>query len=869
MALPSTESTPLAAARHPPPCRWCFTAGRYRWRAALVVAAAVVATVTGPRPVQADEVTFDPAFLEDASLDMRRFSRPDYVLPGDYLVDLTLNQTPLGRYPLRVEDIPDGTQRLTLPLDAWLAARLEPALEQEVRHSCRLDANCFLGVDAALPGASLDLAIGDLRAHLSVPQALLHRLPRGQVDSARWEPGTTALLANYQVNGYRSSTDEGHYQSAFLGTTLGANLGLWQFRSSLNVSRSDDGDVDWDSLHHYVQRPLPDQGLLLRAGEINTRGDFFDSLALRGVTLRTETRMLPDSRRGYAPVARGSARTQAHVTISQQGRRLLETSVPPGPFEIDDLYPTGYGGDLEVKVTEADGRVERYSVPYAAVPGLLRPGQSRLSLAAGQYHAKGLDDPPSLLEAGYRRGLGNAITAYGGAQLSEHYWSPLIGAAFNTPAGAIAVDAQYAHADLPQGERNGWSLEASYSRHLQSTDTDINLAAYRYSTTGFVSLADAAWIADADDDGTQADEGYVDNSTTIDQRSRLQLNLSQPLGPRTRISATGSLADYWHRGGTESSYQLSLSHRIGRVSLALNLSRTDNREGEAEHRALVSLTLPLSNASFAPRLGVSASRDSRHHDDAHLDLTGTLGDERELSYGLFANQTRGPKERYRSYGLNLSSGTSVGRFTAAGSKSDDYRQLSIGASGAVLVHRHGVTFGQSTGDTVGLVSAPGGAGARVTNAANLTLDDDGEALVPYLTAYHDNEVQLDPRGAATSVEFQRTSIDVAPYAGAVVPLRFATRTGLPVVIVLEQNGRGVPLGAEVSATDGRKLGVVGAGGMLLLRDLTPGTSLQVTLGGERRCWARPVWTPPTDSDEIPIVTSPCQPTPPKDLLETT
>lgn len=83
--------------------------------------------------------------------------------------------------------------------------------------------------------------------------------------------------------------------------------------------------------------------------------------------------------------------------------------------------------------------------------------------------------------------------------------------------------------------------------------------------------------------------------------------------------------------------------------------------------------------------------------------------------------------------------------------------------------------------------------------------------MPYLTAYQDNAVLLDPKGAATSVEFQRTALNVAPYAGAVVPLHFATRTGQPVVIVLQQDGRGVPLGAEVSDADGRTLGVVGAG----------------------------------------------------------
>ena len=93
--------------------------------------------------------------------------------------------------------------------------------------------------------------------------------------------------------------------------------------------------------------------------------------------------MLPNSQRGYAPVIRGVANSNARVTISQNGVKLRELSVVPGAFEINDLYPTGFGGDLDVTVTEADGSVRKFSVPYAAVPMALREGQNRYSVTAG------------------------------------------------------------------------------------------------------------------------------------------------------------------------------------------------------------------------------------------------------------------------------------------------------------------------------------------------------------------------------------------------------------------------------------------------------------------------------------------------------
>ncbi|WP_157699308.1 fimbria/pilus outer membrane usher protein, partial [Serratia marcescens] len=44
--------------------------------------------------------------------------------------------------------------------------------------------------------------------------------------------------------------------------------------------------------------------------------------------------MLPPNLRGYAPEVTGVAKTNAKVTISQQGRVLYETTVAAGPFRI-------------------------------------------------------------------------------------------------------------------------------------------------------------------------------------------------------------------------------------------------------------------------------------------------------------------------------------------------------------------------------------------------------------------------------------------------------------------------------------------------------------------------------------------------------
>ncbi|NYA16578.1 fimbria/pilus outer membrane usher protein, partial [Serratia fonticola] len=125
-------------------------------------------------------------------------------------------------------------------------------------------------------------------------------------------------------------------------------------------------------------------------------------------------------------------------------------------FLINDLYPTGYGGDLEVSVRESDGTEQTFSVPYASVAQLLRPGASRYSITAGEVRSDNLREKPALYQATYQLGLTNAITGYGGLQLSQDYYALQLGAAVGTPIGALAFDATQARTHLQNStDENG------------------------------------------------------------------------------------------------------------------------------------------------------------------------------------------------------------------------------------------------------------------------------------------------------------------------------------------------------------------------------------------------------------------------------
>ncbi|CAI8892824.1 MULTISPECIES: fimbria/pilus outer membrane usher protein [Pseudomonas] len=753
---------------------------------------------------------FNPAFFPGGAaglqVDISKFNQGNVVLPGSYRAEVYLNGQWIGRETLSFKAM-DGQDTAQMCLERDALFRFGIDMEAVDRQSTDAVFSACADIASYLPGASGRFDSGENRLDLQIPQIYLARKARGYIDPKHWDSGIDAAFVRYNANTFATQTRHQSLNSNYVGLNTGLNLGDWHWRHNGSYSQSKVG-TGYQSSSTYVQREMSSLQSQLMVGEIYTPGELFDSVRLRGASLFSDDRMLPDSQTGFAPVVRGVAETNARVTVRQRGVLLDEVSVAPGPFVLNDLFPTGYGGDLTVTITEADGRQREFIVPFAANANLLRPGHHRYSLSIGQLDELGLRHPPTLMQATYQHGLSNLLTGYTGAVVGQDYNSQLLGTALNTPLGAVSFDLTHSNAHVPgHGSREGQSLQLRYSKNFADTGTHFALGAYRYSTEGFLSVGDAARVRDLAIDGLSLD-------SVSRLRDRMDISLNQSLGNGS-VYLTGSSQNYWNRTSGNLTFTAGYSGTWKGLHYTVSAQRTrDLLSDRVDKQVDLTLSLPLGSGARSPTLTTTVYHGDQNSGE-RVNVGGSLGERSEFSYGLGASRTRGSGN---AASADMKYQASHGVLSAGYGQSSDYRSVSLGMTGGIVAHAGGVTFAPELGDTIGIVQAPDAQGARINGNHSAQVGNSGYAVVPHLTPYRQNVVELDPKDLSVDVELKTAAQNVAPRAGSVVKLKFETVSGQAILITaLREDGSPLPFGADVFDEDGASVGVVGQGGQAFVR----------------------------------------------------
>lgn len=746
---------------------------------------------------------FDPAALEFANpqqktADLHYFAKSGGQQPGTYPVSIWVNNQEIAQSEVTFVDSNGALQPQLTPAQlAEYGVNVSAFPAFNTLH----EGEPFTRIERYIPDASSRFDFATQRLNLSIPQAAMNVQSRGYVDPARWDEGIPAAFVNYNLTGSQTRQSDDNGRSSYLNLRSGVNFGAWRLR---NVSSMEyDRTRRWNSQSTWLQRDLKSLKSLLRMGDTFTSGDVFDSVQFRGVQLMSDDEMLPDSQRGFAPTIRGMAHSNAKVTISQHGYVIYETFVSPGAFAISDLYPTAQSGDLEVQVKESDGSVRTFTQPFSAVPFMLREGRVKFSLSAGRYHSGQSQTPsPTFLQGTLFYGLPAEFTLYGGSQLAQDYqsWALGVGRGFGE-LGSLGGDATWANTATPSGKRSaGHSLRVQYQKDFAGTGTSFSLASYRYSSGGYYDFSEA--------NALESRNGLVDN-----KRSREEISVSQAFGGMSSLAISAWSQEYWHRQSRDETIHLGFYSAWRGVSWGVGYYYTQSSDRQKADRSWsFNLSIPLGGPLAESAISYSTTSGNNGRTSQQASLYGSIPRNPNLYYSLQQGYANGGQGSNSSASLDYHGGYGTAQL---GYRQDSAsHQLTWGASGSIVAHPHGVTLGQTVGESFAIVRAPGASDVAIQNGSNVHTDWRGYAVVPSLTAYRKNIITLDTESLADDADVELEGQTVIPGGGAVVQANYQTYIGNRVLFTLSDSRGPLPFGASVRLRKAEDEQGVAPGGMV-------------------------------------------------------
>ncbi|WP_447885649.1 outer membrane usher protein [Serratia fonticola] len=781
----------------------------------------------------ADDIQFNTDVLDvndRKNIDLSQFSRGGYIMPGTYgmVVRINKNDLPERQIPFYTpKDDPNGSR-----------ACVSKALVNELgfKDSVLKDLTWWHEGECLDEGSVQGMEMrGDLATnalHLSIPQAFLEYSDENWDPPSRWDEGIPGLLLDYNLNArsQRQQRDGSSTQTLSGNGTTGVNLGAWRLRADWQANldhqtgsgQSSRQQLDWS--RYYAYRAVPSLRSKLTLGESYLDSGMFDSFRFTGASLISDDNMLPPNLRGYTPEVVGVAKTNAKVTVSQQGRVLYETTVASGPFRIQDINDA-VSGELSVRVEEQDGSVQQFVVNTANIPYLTRPGSVRFKLATGkptdwQHRSLG----PAFGTGEFSWGVSNGWSLYGGVLAGGDYSALSLGVGRDLMAlGALSFDATQSRARLPQedGTLSGGSYRLSYSKNFDEYDSQVTFAGYRFSEQDFMSMSE---YLDARYYGTRTGNGKEMYTITFNKHFR-DWRLSSYINY--------SHETYWDRPANDR-YNLTMSRyfdvgRFRNVSLSLSAYR-NQYNGTNDDGAYLSLSMPWGNTATVS-YNTTVNRNDTTHRIGYYDRI-----DEHSNYQLSAGTSRSGGNASGYYNregdaarMSANASYQEGRYSAVGLSMQGGMTLTP-EGGAI--HRAGMAGGtRMLIDTQGVSGVPVRGYGR-TNRTNAW----GKAVIGDVNSYYRNKASIDLNELGDNAEATKSVVQATLTEGAIGYRKFDVIAGAKAMAVIKlSDGSEPPFGATVMNARKQETGLVNDGGSVYLSGINAGDRMTVRWGGTAQC----------------------------------
>lgn len=527
------------------------------------------------------------------------------------------------------------------------------------------------------------------------------------------------------------------------------------------------------------------------------------SLRMGGVQWKRSFDLRPDLLTFPSAALSGSAVVPSAVSLYINGVRQVESSVPSGPFIINQVAGINGAGQATLVTRDASGRAISTTLPLYVDTRMLAAGLTDYSVELGalrrRYTTASFDYAQTpAVSASLRRGLSDSFTLEAHGEGGK--------GVLNGGAGMLwrLGQAGVVSASLAGSGGTGRGAQASLGYQYLSPRFGVDLQTQRASVN-------------------YSDLGTAEGSPVVRASDRINVNLSlfggqgvglslisvrTPLQPPARVAA------------------LSYSATLG---MGLYFSASAFRDFRDEKSRGVFFSL---SGTFGERVSATVSR-SRQQDVQ----TTTMTLSRSVSYGggfgwaLQSVNNNGTPLR-QAQGTYLGN---YGQVTAYTQQTGGQRTTSTDVAGALVFMDGGVHAARQVGAGFALVSTDGVGGVPVLQENQVIgkTSGSGYLLVPNLNPYLQNQVNIDTSSLPLDARIISSGQSVVPARASGVLVRFPVEKYAAASVILQgADGKPLAAGTTVLHVESGESTVVGYDGVAFIDHLQALNHVRLNVEGK-------------------------------------
>jgi outer membrane usher protein len=630
---------------------------------------------------------------------------------------------------------------------------------------------------AAMPGYQfkLDFASQSADIQFSPEVFAATRMVKKASDKPVVSPVLPSLFFNYDAN-YTTSDlrNSGTIRELGMLTEIGAS-NSWGVLTSSHAGRNLTGDStsltphSWVRLETTYTRDFPDENHTLRLGDTITRAGMWGrNVYYGGLQYGSNFALTPGFVSQPIPALTGISTAPSTVEMYINGVLRQVSTVPTGPFAIDNFPLLTGGGDVRMVVRDVLGRETVIEESFFTTPQLLAAGLNDWSIEAGSLRQEiGLTSNlygPGFASGTWRRGYTNDLTLEGRAETTTDLQTVGLGVVTTLPRQTLGK----ASLATSRGEnQNGelWmlgfehqTLRNSLSFQIQGASPDFRQLGQPEGTAPIKQQLSGSW-------------GYA-----ADNRSSYGIGFA-------------SLSQYG--GSRVSTLSGSYSRRVGEKN---NLTFIINRaiSGVSGTSASVFFTMPLDDRKI---VNASAS-DNGDQQDYYVSVMQHSNQENTLGWRALAGHQQ---NQSRAEGALYYTGR-YGRLSGDASTSQEQNTLRVGAMGGLVLAESTLFATQRVDQSFAIAEVAGYDNIGIGLGSNILTHTDasGLALIPRLVPYQNNSITLDPAELPLSADISSLEHTVVPAWRSAVKVVFPVRSGRGALLkIMLDDGDVAPAGATV------------------------------------------------------------------------